>query len=114
MNEIKLDPMCFKRFPMAITNTGYLLPCCYCDDKPTLQDLGFKKLMEVSKIDEYSNLNEIVSTKEWKDFENNLRNHKGPPACMTICRVRENKNNITRKDTWINPHDGTVAKIREV
>jgi hypothetical protein len=114
MSEIKLDPICFKGFQMVVTNTGYLLPCCYCDDQWTLEDLEFKKLMTVSKIDEYDTLDEIVFSKEWKDFEENLINHKGPPACMSVCRVREDKNNIIRKDTWINPDSGLVEKVRSV
>ena len=114
MNEIKLNPMCFKSFPMAVTNTGYLLPCCYCDDKWTLENPEFQKLMAVSKIDEHQTLDEIVSKKEWIDFEENLRNHKGPHACISTCQVREDKNNIKRKDTWINPNDGKVEQVRNV
>jgi hypothetical protein len=114
MSEIKLDPACFKHFPMAITNTGYLLPCCYCDDKYTLADPKFQKLMAVSKISDYETLDEIVSLKEWKDFEEDLRNHKGPDACMTVCRVKEDDVNMIRKDTWINPDDGKVEKVRNI
>ena len=115
MSDIRLNPQCFNiGFPMAVTNTGYLLPCCYCDDPYTLKNLEFQKLMAVSKISEHDTLDEIVCTSEWKDFEENLRNHKGPPACVSTCRVREDKNNIVRKDTWIDPENGTIEYVRKV
>ena len=114
MNEIKLDPICFKNQSMGVTNTGYLLPCCYCDDLPTLEDSEFQKLMAVSKIDDYETINEIIFSKEWKEFEENLRNHKGPPCCFHICRIREDKNNIVRKDIWINPHDLKIKDVRKI
>lgn len=114
MSEIKLDPLCFKTFPMAVTNTGHLIPCCYCDDKLTLNDPEFKKLLEVSNINNYNTLDEIVVTKPWKRFYKNLLRHKGPPACMYTCRVRSDKNDIVRKDTWIDPDTGKVQKVRNV
>jgi hypothetical protein len=114
MKEIKLDPICFKKFSMAVTNTGYLLPCCYCDDIYTFEDIEFQKLMAASKIDEHETLEEIVFSKEWKDFEENLRNHKGPPCCIQICQVRKNTIDVVRKDTWINPDNGTVERVRNV
>jgi len=111
--EIKLDPICFRgTHMMAITNTGYLLPCCYCDHPSTLEDIEFKKLLAVSKIEDYETIDEILSKKEWIDFEENLRNHKGAPACIEVCRVREDKNNIIRKDIWINLDDGTIDGVK--
>lgn len=94
----ELDPKCFKGFPMAITNDGYLLPCCYCDDPATRRDSSFQKLMAVSKIEDYEDLSEIVLTEEWLDFEKNLRNNIGPAACRGAC----NKQSDVRKDMHIN------------
>lgn len=113
-SQPKLQPKCFDNFLMAITNDGYLFPCCYCDDQITRNDPNFKKLMAVSKIDDYDSLDEIVSTQEWKNFEENLRNNKGPFACINTCQVRDNKDDIVRKDTWINPKTGEVENIRDV
>ena len=112
MSDIKLNPQCFRTLSMAVTNTGYLLPCCYCDDKCTFDDIEFQKLMSASKIDEHETLDEIVFSKEWKDFEENLRNHKGPPCCFQVCRA--NKDNVIRKDIWINTDTLKIEKVRKV
>jgi len=112
MSDIELNPLCFGKLPMAVTNTGYLLPCCYCDDKWTFEDIEFQKLMAASKIEEHNTLDEIIFSKEWKDFEENLRNHKGPPCCFQVCQ--KSKSTVTRKDTWINTDSGKVKKIRTV
>jgi len=93
----ELDPKCFKGFPMAITNDGYLLPCCYCDDPVTRSESDFKKLMAVSKIEDYEDLSEIVLTEEWCDFEKNLRKNIGPRACYEACT----KESDVRKDMHI-------------
>jgi len=110
----RLDPQCFRGFPMAVTNTGYLIPCCYCDDPKTLNDPEFKKLLAVSKINDYDTLDEIINTKEWKRFEKNLRRNIGPHACMHTCKVRKNKDDIVRKDTHIDPKSKDIIKVRNV
>jgi hypothetical protein len=111
---MKLDPLCFKEFPMAITNQGFLIPCCYCDDPSTMEDPDFKKLLEVSNIKDYENIEDIIKTKEWTEFAENLKNHKGPRSCIQVCQVRENKNDIIRKDTHIDPKTKTVVGVRDV
>lgn len=113
-NKIKLDPQCFKGFPMAITNKGYLIPCCYCDDPKTMNDPEFQKLLAVSKISDNDNLEQIIFNKQWKRFEKNLRRHQGPHACMNTCKVREDKNNIIRKDVHIDPNSKQIIKTRNV
>jgi hypothetical protein len=113
MNNIKLDPICFKNFPMEINNLGYLLPCCYCDENENLKDPKIQKLLSVSKLDEHETIEEIVFSKEWKEFEENLRNHEGPLFCIRNCKItEENEKTITRADTWINVEDGTVLRER--
>lgn len=112
--EIKLDPQCFKGFPMAITNQGYLIPCCYCDHPTTMKDPEFQKLLAVSNINDYENLEDIINTKEWTDFEKNLKNHKGPRACIQTCQIRENKDDIIRKDTHIDPKTKSIFTVRNV
>ena len=48
----KLIPKCFNgTLQAAITNRGYLIPCCYCDTKTNLDSPEMKKLEKVSKID---------------------------------------------------------------
>lgn len=105
---IKLDPACFKGFPLAITNQGYLLPCCYCDDPWTLNNEEFQKLYRVSKISDHNTINDIIYSKEWKRFFKNLKKHKGPPACMNTCR----KNTEVRKDVSINTSSNEIETIK--
>tara|TARA_B100000424_G_scaffold67817_2_gene50280 strand:- start:10901 stop:11245 length:345 start_codon:yes stop_codon:yes gene_type:complete len=81
----KLDPACFKGYLMAITNQGYVIPCCWCDTPRTLNDPEFKKLLRVSNINFYDDLEEMFNNEEWKNFYENLKQHKGPPACMNNC-----------------------------
>jgi len=111
--NIKLKPKCFEDFPMAVTNTGHLIPCCYCDDGDTLEDPQFKKLLDASKISEHKNIQSILRTKEWIMFEANLRQHKGPPACVKTCSVKSNEG-IVRKDTWVDPKTKKITKIRDM
>ena len=104
MNNVKLDPKCFYgHFAMAITNTGYLLPCCYCDENDIEynSDPGFNKLVFASKIDDHETVEDIVFSKEWKDFEENLRNHKGPTGCIRNCKEINGARRDNRHDVWV-------------
>lgn len=85
----KLQPQCFheKQMGLAITNRGELIPCCRCDDPRTIDDPEFQKLLAVSRIADYDTIEQILETEEWKQFEQNLRNHKGPYACWSTCRI---------------------------
>ena len=89
---MKLNPQCLiEKDPklMAITNEGYLIPCCYCDAPTTMNDPEFKKLLRVSNISFYDDLEDIFHNKEWSDFYENLKQHKGPPSCISTCGVKE-------------------------
>lgn len=114
MKKIKLDPQCFKGFPMAITNQGYLIPCCYCDDPETMTDAKFQDLLKVSKISEHDSIADILDQKEWKEFEKNLNKNVGPPACIKTCQKRSDQNNIVRKDTHIDPKTKKIKRVRNV
>jgi hypothetical protein len=94
MNDnIELDPLCFKgSIAFAVTNRGHLIPCCRCDDPLTINDPEFQKLLSVSKISEYDSIDQILATNEWKEFEENLRNHTGPDACIRTCQKHKSQN----------------------
>lgn len=83
----ELDPICFKgRIGMAITNNGELIPCCRLDDgRARYNDPELQKLLAVSKISDYNSIDDILKTKEWKLFYENLRNHIGPKPCWRTC-----------------------------
>ena len=99
--ENQLDPMCLKNeVHVAITNQGELIPCCYLDNPKNNLDLEYKKLLKVSKINDYDNIEEIYLTKEWIEFAENLRNHKGFMACQNVCpkNRKTDINNVVRKE----------------
>jgi len=103
--KAELDPMCLKgTIAAAVTNRGELIPCCRCDDPHTIKDSEFAKLLSVSKISDYDSIEEIAQTKEWKDFENNLRNNIAPPACWWTC-IKNKEEKYYQTLTIINPEN---------
>jgi hypothetical protein len=99
--ENQFDPMCLKNeVHVAITNQGELIPCCYLDTPQNNLDSKYKKLLKVSKINDYDNIEEIYLTKEWIEFAENLRNHKGFNVCQNVCpkNRKTDVNNIVRKE----------------
>ena len=111
-NEIKLDPKCLKdnKMQMAVTNNGELIPCCWCDSAHTRDNPTYKKLLAVSKIDDYEKIEDILETIEWKEFENNLRNNKGLPACERTCPVRKDKEDVVKKSFTIDLDSDKILK----
>lgn len=85
-----LDPQCMKnKMPYAITNRGELIPCCRCDDIPTIRDPKFSLLLLASKIEDYDTIDEILLQPEWIEFRNDLKNNIGPYACWYTCRINK-------------------------
>ncbi len=94
---MKLDPLCFKNeIALAVTNQGYLIPCCRCDVPSSMNDPEFKKLLAVSKISDVDDINEILLSEEWIQFYKNLINNKGLKACIDTCRADKSENSKLR------------------
>ena len=92
----KLIPKCFNgRLPAAVTNRGYLLPCCYCDEPTNLASPEIKKILKVSKIDDVNSIEKILSSDEWLEFANKLENNKGPEGCWHVCGNNKTKKKST-------------------
>jgi hypothetical protein len=87
---MKFKPKCLSGdIQMALTNRGHLIPCCYVEDKEALETPEFKKLLKVSKVSEVEDVEEILMTKEWMEFEENLRLEKNiPEVCIVHCKDR--------------------------
>lgn len=92
----KLKPKCFENWATAYTSTGYLVPCCYCDNPETMNDSNFKKLLNVSKVDDVETIEDILLTTEWSDFRDNLKKDKAPNVCFKFCG--QNKTSIKKKN----------------
>lgn len=103
----ELDPMCFKGFPMAITNEEVLLPCCYCDTVGNLKDPVMQKLVAVSNLNDYDRIEDILFQPEWREFYRNLKQHKGPPACLHTCSTSKT---TIRQDVWVDTEKGGTKK----
>ena len=89
VKNIKMKPMCFGKFPFAMTNKGELLPCCYCDSTKNMNDPQFHPLLKVSKVSDYDKIDDIFETKEWKEFYDLLTKDIPPCwACLETCAVR--------------------------
>jgi len=100
----ELEPQCLKNdsreevMQAAIDNRGHLIPCCYCDTVENGKDINYQKLLKVSKISDYENIEEIYLNKEWTEFVENLKNNIGFHACYVTCRKNKDPNNITKKE----------------
>jgi len=104
----KLNPKCFKNWATAYTATGYLVPCCYCDNPETMNDSNFKKLLDASKVEESNSIEDILLSDEWSNFRDNLKKDIAPNVCFRYCG--QNKTAI-KKTIYI---DGKEQFIYEV
>ena len=109
----RLKPACFEGFPIAITNEGVVIPCCYCDDKSTLNDPEFQKLMAVSRLEDNDSIDQILAKKEWKRFYKNLRRNQGPDACKKTCGIKEEGKGV-RQDMHIDTDANSSNIIRSI
>lgn len=103
LEERKLEPMCFKDFPWAITNEDVLLPCCYMDTPENLRHPTMQRLMAVSNLNDHESIEEILLQKEWVEFYKDLKRNVGPPACHYTCSA---KLGTIRKDVFYDTETG--------
>lgn len=93
---MKFRPMCLSgRIQAAVNNRGQLMPCCYCDEPWALNSAPLKQLMEVSKVSEVDDIEEILFSEPWIKFEEDLRteNWDGiPKICIFHCQDRGEDN----------------------
>lgn len=88
-----LDPKCLKKEPspgnaFALTNKGELIPCCWLDSHAgRTTDKEYQKLLSVSKVSDYENIEDIFLTEEWQLFLQNLYKGKGFKECHLKCKA---------------------------
>lgn len=81
---MKLHPKCIdNNKPPALSATGYMLPCCWCD---TADFRGFESLMKDHlHLDNVNDVrNEIILSEEWDNFFYTLI--ENPKAAPSVCR----------------------------
>jgi len=109
---MKFKPKCITgEIGTAFNNRGYLLPCCYCDEKWALEHPIFKKLLKVSKVSDVDCIEDIIFSDEWREFEENLRKEKNlHRICIDHCTDRtEGKDNIKR-EIYTDPKGKVIGK----
>ena len=110
--KLKLNPRCIAgTMQAAVTNRGHLIPCCWLDDKNNLNHPIMKSLLKVSKISEVEDIEQIVFSKEWMDFEKNLKDEnfdKILPTCKHQCQVREDRDKI-KKEIFFDSKTGKMV-----
>lgn len=110
----KFSPKCMSnKIQMAMTNRGHLIPCCWCDEEWSLKTPAFAKLLKVSKVSEVEDIEEIIMSKEWLEFEENLRLEKNiPKICIDHCMKKEDDDD--RKIETIIDNEGNLVDEHKV
>lgn len=108
---MEIDPKCINgEIGFAITNRNQLIPCCRLDDLMNHHDPEYLKLLSVSTISDKNTIEQILSSVEWIDFVNNLKNNKGPAECFRTC----GKNKLEKNKRIIYAIDSKTNNITDV
>lgn len=108
----ELNPKCLteKQDSFGLTNRGELIPCCWTDTQINNNYEPFWQLTQVSKIEDFNSIEEILDQDEWKNFYKDLMNNKGYPMCHWVCRKGvEEKQQV---QTIYGP-DGTIRERKK-
>tara|TARA_X000001316_G_C911987_1_gene27100 strand:- start:425 stop:715 length:291 start_codon:yes stop_codon:yes gene_type:complete len=84
---MKLYPRCISgNKPPAYSSTGYILPCCWCDDDKVLEEFDFI-MKEHLKLENVETIDDIFLSEEWIDFFKMLNNNSNdaPFVCKKYC-----------------------------
>jgi len=75
-------PRCMKNKPPAYSATGYILPCCWCDNE-NIEDFDFmmKEHLHISNID---TIDDVFLSDEWTEFRERLETNP-PRVCKKYC-----------------------------
>ena len=100
---MQFSPKCFpnkqRTQPAALTNRGELIPCCWIDHRDRLKHPTMVKMLKVSKVSDYENVEDIFKTKEWQDFAKNLA-EKNMQEIMPVCK-QHCGDKVFKKENWI-------------
>ena len=101
---MRFSPKCFphgkeRRQQVALTNKGELIPCCWIDHRDRLEHPTMVKMLKVSKVSDYENVEDIFKTKEWQEFAKNLA-EKNMKEIMPVCK-QHCGGKVFKKENWI-------------
>lgn len=95
----KLIPRCHDKKNPAVTSTGHLVPCCWCDNGRTEFYEDIKKFGlydEELRLDNVSSVKDIVLSKQWVKFHYTLLTD--PENSPLICKERCSENSKDSDD----------------
>tara|TARA_B100001142_G_C14180035_1_gene595770 strand:+ start:56 stop:361 length:306 start_codon:yes stop_codon:yes gene_type:complete len=86
-----LNPKCIlTNRDLSYSNSGHILPCCWVNTQ--FNDKYIKHLFKDNlHIDNNDTIEDIVNSKEWKEFMNVLKNNSDedlPKQCKIFCSVK--------------------------
>ena len=82
-----INPKCLDKKALAYTATGYMLPCCWCDNPVGWVEPQIKRLrQEHLKVKNNDNIKDIITSEEWLYFFDELKT-KPAKACQSFCSV---------------------------
>jgi len=85
-----MNPKCLNGQQLiTLSNEGYLVPCCWADSGPLNEEWNFLK-QEHLNIKNVSSIEEILDSKEWKNFYEILTKH--PEQCPSCCKLHCGEN----------------------
>ena len=101
-----LRPKCLMGETLGHTNTGNILPCCWCDvpNRIDKHELGSRLLHPDLSIENNDTIEDILVSDAWVEWDNMLRNNpeKAPSFCWDYCKgktvaeeLEEIKDNIS-------------------
>lgn len=67
---------------LSFANTGHILPCCWLND--SYEEPGIKELFSERLHIDNNTVEDIINSKEWIDFFNNLKSN-APAICRKFC-----------------------------
>ena len=80
------------------------------DDPKTMNDPRMQKMLEVSTIDNTNSIEDILKSKEWKEFADNLSKNIGPNACRTTCAKAKKYTQVVE---WIDTEKGVATSVEK-
>ena len=87
--EGQLKPKCFEGIEYGYSAMGYITPCCWIDEG-NIEKQYPNLFNKNTHINNFSNMKELLNTKEWKNFQHILKNHpkKAPQKCWDKCSTK--------------------------
>jgi len=78
---------------IAVTATGFVLPCCWLDHPDTSEEAKVKTLLDPQlHIDNNDTIEDIIESEAWQKFMNDLVNKPEESAdiCFKMCCTKGN------------------------